>query len=100
MKDRKRKSIVHRIKCTEPYFSEQWNGIKAFEFRKMDRPYRVGDYIMLEQWLQGTDGLYRGGSYMLLRITTILLEDGPAVPLPPNHAILGTKVIARSRHQP
>jgi hypothetical protein len=95
-----RRPIVHRLKCVEPYYSEQWNGNKPFELRKLDRPYQFGDYILLEKWASNGCELTRKGSYMLLLITCVVKNDPPAVNLPEDQAILGTMTIAKSRYEP
>ncbi len=40
----------HDLKCWPPYFEEVRSGVKPFEVRKADRPYAVGDVLLLREW--------------------------------------------------
>jgi hypothetical protein len=41
---------VHHLKTWPEYFQEVYNQRKTFEVRKADRPYRVGDELLLREW--------------------------------------------------
>lgn len=42
--------MIHALKIEPIYFKEIAEGIKNFEVRKNDRPYRTGDYVALNEW--------------------------------------------------
>lgn len=37
----------HHIKCDPEWFTEVWEALKTFEYRKLDRDYEVGDTLFL-----------------------------------------------------
>ena len=41
---------VHTLKCWPEFFESIVIGVKRFEIRKADRPYRVGDILALQEW--------------------------------------------------
>jgi hypothetical protein len=41
---------AHELKCWPDSFEAIAGGFKAFELRKDDRGYRVGDYLLLREW--------------------------------------------------
>lgn len=43
----------HDLKILPEYFKEVIKGIKTFEIRKNDRPYQVGDTLVLHEWENG-----------------------------------------------
>lgn len=40
----------HELKCWVEPFSRVWAGDKPFEFRKDDRNYQEGDWVLLKEW--------------------------------------------------
>lgn len=42
--------MIHALKILPEYFDEIATGIKSFEIRKNDRPYRTGNYVALNEW--------------------------------------------------
>lgn len=57
----------HRLKLDEKYFAAIHSGAKKAEFRRADRDYRVGDYLLME--------------HLLVRVTHILTHaDFDAIP--------------------
>lgn len=40
----------HRLKTWPPYFNATMCGYKEFELRTNDRNFRIGDYLVLEEW--------------------------------------------------
>lgn len=44
------KQRVHDLKVWQVYFEALKNGRKKFELRKMDRDFRVGDFLVLEEY--------------------------------------------------
>ena len=41
--------MTHRIKILKPYFEAVAAGDKTFELRKDDRPYKIGDTLVLTE---------------------------------------------------
>ena len=41
---------VHRLKTWPEYFVKIATEEKTFEIRKNDRPYKIGDLLVLEEW--------------------------------------------------
>lgn len=50
-----RQPIVHKLKILPKYFAAVCAGTKRAELRKNDRDYRVGDVLILEEALPGSD---------------------------------------------
>jgi ParB family chromosome partitioning protein len=50
-----REAKVHRIKCTEPFFTDIDKELKTFELRKNDRDYRRHDFLELMQYVDGKE---------------------------------------------
>ena len=45
-------NALHTLKTVEPYFSAVWNGVKTAELRdSSDREFKVGDILVLRQWV-------------------------------------------------
>ena len=44
----------HALKTVQPYFDEINAGRKTFEIRKHDRPFEVGDKLILQEWVIDT----------------------------------------------
>lgn len=64
---------AHKLKTwTEPYKDVERED-KTCELRKADRDYRVGDYLMLMEFVPSADSLT--GKYLFRRITHILTGD-------------------------
>ena len=45
--------MTHRIKILKPYFEAVAAGDKTFELRKDDRPYKVGDALLITEIGEG-----------------------------------------------
>lgn len=43
--------MIHEVKCSPEYFAALKSGIKAFEVRKKDRPYQIGDFLALNEFV-------------------------------------------------
>lgn len=41
--------MIHNLKILKPYFDAVVSGDKTFELRKDDRPYRIGDTLVLNE---------------------------------------------------
>lgn len=44
--------MLHALKTINPYFSHVVCGEKTFEVRKVDRPFSLGDSIVLQEWIE------------------------------------------------
>lgn len=45
--------IMHGLKITPEYFAMQLRGEKRFEIRRNDRAYKAGDFLWLEEVVEG-----------------------------------------------
>lgn len=53
---------THTVKCYPEHFEPLYRGEKTYELRKADRPYLVGDYIIVKEHVPGPNGY---GTYTL-----------------------------------
>lgn len=79
---------VHELKCLNPYFQAIIDGTKAFEVRKNDRAYAVGDMLLLRE--TGTDGMFTGRSQEVC--VTFVLADWN-LGLVPGFVVLGIEPV-------
>lgn len=79
------KSREHYLKILPKYFKEVINNNKHFELRKDDRDYRVGDFIILQEYANGE---YTGEQTKPIKIKYIL-RNCPAYGLKSGYCILG-----------
>jgi hypothetical protein len=63
--------MEHNLKCWPEYFRAVKTGAKPFEIRKWDRPYAVGDCLVLQEYDPKTSS-YTGDS--IVRQITYLLD--------------------------
>ena len=78
-------SAIHVLKTIEPFWSAVTSGRKTFEVRKMDRPYAVGDFLILGQFprkFQIPCGF---------RVTYILTHDDFPVGVAPGYCVMGMR---------
>ena len=61
--------MVHSLKISPTYYDAVEHGLKPFEVRKKDRPFAVGDTVILYEY----DERYTGRA--LHRIITYILDD-------------------------
>ena len=69
-----RTPVTHRLKTWPEYFAHIRTGAKSAELRKLDRDFRVGDYLLLQEWNPKTES-YTGDSELRV-ITHILPGSG------------------------
>ena len=62
--------MVHAVKTQPLHFEDVISGRKGFEVRLNDRPYKVGDFLALNEW----DGDYTGRS-CLVYIDYLLADE-------------------------
>lgn len=60
--------MIHELKILPDYFKAILDGKKNFEVRKNDRKFKVGDYLALNEYVEG---MYTGRS-VLMHVTYIL----------------------------
>ena len=65
--------MIHRLKTIQPYFNEVELGSKTFEVRKNDRDFKVGDFMVLQEW--ELNGHFLTGNEVKTIITYVL--DNP-----------------------
>jgi hypothetical protein len=65
-----REPMTHALKCWPEYYEAVIGGEKTFEVRKWDRPYRVGDTLLLKEYNQ-VENAYTGRE-TARRITYVL----------------------------
>lgn len=53
--------MIHELKTVQPYFDDVISGKKAFEIRKYDRPFEVGDLLALNEY-DAENQCYTGNS--------------------------------------
>jgi hypothetical protein len=89
----------HVLKCWPSQFHAVRAGLKPFEFRKNDRDYKVGDTLVLREFIPPDDMPFGGqgepGSYtgeIERREITYILSSGFG--LPPGFAVLGIRASA------
>lgn len=42
--------MIHALKTFPQFFEASAEGVKNFEVRKNDRPYKLGDYVAMNEW--------------------------------------------------
>lgn len=71
---------IHRLKVWPTYWSLIDDNVKTFEIRKNDRNFKVGDYLVLDEWNPNQAPGYLAGHYTpkeaLVRIITYILVGG------------------------
>lgn len=77
-------NTIHELKILPKYFWSVMSGTKNFELRKNDRPYRVGDELLLREY---DEGKYTGNR--VRRKIRYILKDCPEYGLAPGYCILG-----------
>lgn len=71
---------IHELKCESKYFAKIMSGIKTAELRLNDRDYKVGDYLILQNSVNGeisdemrTPGVVTYGvAPLTVRVTDVL----------------------------
>ena len=71
--------MKHRLKTWPVLFADIEYGVKTFEIRKNDRNFKVGDYLILEEF-EPTTQKYSGNSITVKITYTISLNGLPDFP--------------------
>lgn len=64
--------MTHDLKTVQPYFGRAKSGEKPFEFRKNDRDFQAGDFVILHEYDPETDSY--SGDFVSGKITYVLRE--------------------------
>lgn len=75
-------AIVHELKTWPSYYDKVITGKKKFEIRELDRPFKIGDDLLLREWQPYTK---HGGEYTgrrtRVRVTDIIYSNkSPLLP--------------------
>lgn len=62
--------MTHALKTWPEFFKDVLDGVKTFEVRKADRPFKVGETLLLQEW--DRDNEKYTGAETLREITYIL----------------------------
>lgn len=79
--------MEHDIKCWPEFYEDVESGAKPFELRKNDRDYRVGDTLLIREWLKNL-GNYTGRK---CRREVTYLISGPAFGLAADYVCMGLR---------
>ena len=67
---------THELKTVAPFFADIYHGHKTAELRKHDRPFRVGDTLILREYSPGLH--HYSGSKIVVEVTHLVTDrDGP-----------------------
>lgn len=81
----------HILKCVRVPFEKKWEGKKPWEWRKNDRDFQEGDYLIEREYDPATDA-YSGRE--ILEKVTFLLHGGE-FGIPEGYVIMTTEEITR-----
>lgn len=81
--------MEHDLKCWPEYFNAIMEGRKDFELRKDDRPFNVGDTLVLHEYSPSSPRGYTG--HRIERIVKYILRDASQFGLQPGYCIMGLK---------
>ena len=52
--EKESEQMIHKLKILPQYFEDKLQGMKKWEVRKNDRPFKNGDTLQLEEWSEET----------------------------------------------
>lgn len=79
--------MTHELKTWPKAFQAVWYGKKAYELRKNDRDYQVGDYLHLREWDKENGYSGRG---LLVEVT--YMSKGPDWGLPKGMCVMSIRI--------
>lgn len=82
--------MIHKLKILPKYFEDKLQGMKKWEIRKNDRPFKEGDILQLEEWSEETG--YTGR--MLQEYIKKIYIEAPG--MEKGYIIMNTEYIIRS----
>ncbi len=62
--------MTHELKIWRQYFEPILSGEKTFEYRKNDRDFKVGDFLLLREYFPKTDSY--SGREVLVKVIYVL----------------------------
>lgn len=80
--------MIHDLKISPKYYDAVLNGYKTFEVRKLDRPYNIGDTVILREF-DYKDLDYTGRMNIKAEIRYILTSNDFPDGLQEGYGILG-----------
>ena len=83
---------THELKTINPYFQDVWMGRKAFEIRKDDRGFSLGDTLILQEYNAETES-YTGRS-IVCHVEYIIRKDTFGG-LNPHYCAMGIYILRR-----
>ena len=88
--EKESEQMIHILKILPQYFEDKLQGMKKWEVRKNDRPFKDGDTLQLEEWSEETGYTGRTLQEYIKKIYTDVsgIEDG--------YVIMNTGYIANS----
>lgn len=86
--------MIHNLKSINPHFQDVKKGVKTFEYRNDDRPFKVGDMLILSEYtpmpLIGS-GEYSGDAVRVL-VTSIVRGTSCPAPILKGYCIMSTRL--------
>ena len=79
---------IHELKVLPMYFSMLLDGTKSYELRKFDRDYKVGDYLVLSEYVNKE---YSGRK--LLAVIRSIIANVPEYGLMEGYCILSISIL-------
>ncbi len=89
----------HRLKTWPEPFQAIWDGIKAFELRKDDRLFVIGDELRLIEWVPGAAGhvAYPTKRTILCDVNYMIRNSGPFPGIEAGYVLMGIRVRRRNK---
>ncbi len=88
-----RPPITHHLKSWPEPFAATWSGKKQYDLRNNDRDFRVGDYLLLQEWnnQESNEKKHYTGRCIMALVT--YMTPGGHWDLPVNLCVLGIEII-------
>ncbi len=67
--------MVHKLKCWPEQFEAVVSGLKTAEMRLNDRDFKVGDQLLLREWVPYKHGRGYTGRKQLVEVTHMLFGE-------------------------
>lgn len=81
--------MTHALKCWPEFFKAISDGSKPFELRKDDRPFEVGDDLIIQEYRPEENSGYTGEE--IKKVISYILRDAPKFGLKQGYIIIGLK---------
>jgi len=86
--------MTHTLKTWPEYFEAVIKGDKTFEVRRFDRPFKVGDKLILQEW-DNEKEQYTGREHAV--IITYILQGDVKFGLSPDFCVMGILLVDSNR---